>query len=83
MNIFLYCSKKIFKFAYCLSQQGTKLSDVYEAGVGLVKAERPELEAKMSKSFGFAMGIEFRESSLLIAPKTNAPAKKGRICVVS
>ncbi|PVD20893.1 hypothetical protein C0Q70_19056 [Pomacea canaliculata] len=60
-------------------QHGTKLSDVYEAGVSLVKAERPELEAKMSKSFGFAMGIEFRESSLLIAPKTNAPAKKGMV----
>ena len=44
----------------------------------LVKSERPELEAKMTKTFGFAMGIEFREGSLLIGPKTNAPAKKGK-----
>lgn len=54
------------------------MSEVYQAGVSVVKAERPELEAKMTKSFGFAMGIEFREGSLLIGPKTNAPAKKGR-----
>ena len=57
---------------------GTRLSEVYQAGVNVVKAERPELEARMTKSFGFAMGIEFREGSLLIGPKTNAPAKKGR-----
>ena len=56
---------------------GTRLSEVYQAGMGMVKAERPELEAKMTKTFGFAMGIEFREGSLLIGPKTNAPAKKG------
>ena len=53
------------------------MSDVYEAGVALVKKERPELESKMIKSFGFGSGIEFREASLLIAPKTKAPAKKG------
>ena len=54
-----------------------KLSDVYEAAINLVKKEKPELEAKMTKSFGFATGIEFREATLLIGPKTRAPAKKG------
>ena len=33
----------------------------------------------LTKSFGFAMGIEFRESSLLIGPKTNAILKKGMV----
>ncbi|KAK6982924.1 FACT complex subunit SPT16-like isoform X1 [Biomphalaria glabrata] len=60
-------------------QHGVKLSDVYDAGLALVKKEHPELEDKMIKSFGFAMGIEFREASLLIAPKTRAPAKKGMV----
>ena len=58
--------------------KGVKLSDVYEAGVAIVKKEHPELENSLVKSFGFGMGIEFREASLLIAPKTKAPAKKGK-----
>lgn len=60
-------------------QHGTRLSEVYQAGMSMVKSEHPELEAKMTKTFGFAMGIEFREGSLLIGPKTNAPAKKGML----
>ena len=68
----------LFSTLYVWLYAGTRLSEVYQAGVSVVKAERPELEAKMTKSFGFAMGIEFREGSLLIGPKTNAPAKKGR-----
>ena len=53
---------------------------MYESAVALVKKEKPELVDKMVKSFGFATGIEFREGSLLIAPKTKAPAKKGNVC---
>lgn len=59
-------------------QAGTKLSEVYETGYGYVKKEKPELLDKLTKTFGFATGIEFRESSLIIGPKTNAVAKKGR-----
>lgn len=60
-------------------QAGTKLSDVYDAGYNLVKKEKPNLLDKLTKSFGFAMGIEFRESSLLIGPKTTVLAKKGMV----
>lgn len=56
---------------------GTKLSEVYEGIVSFVKKQRSDLESKMTKSFGFAMGIEFREGSLLISAKTTAKAKKG------
>lgn len=58
---------------------GTKLCDVYESVVSFVKKEKPDLVDKLTKSFGFAMGIEFRESSLVIGPKTTAPAKKGTV----
>ena len=51
---------------------------MYDCAVKLVKSERPELLEKMTKSFGFAMGVEFREGSLLISGKTNVPAKKGK-----
>ena len=59
-----------------------KLSDVFEAGVAIVKKEHPELESNLIKSFGFGMGIEFREASLLIASKTKAPAKKGELLLL-
>lgn len=58
---------------------GTKLSDVYETGVKFVKDEKPDMLDHLTKNFGFAMGIEFRESSLLLGPKTHALAKKGMV----
>ncbi|XP_062583012.1 FACT complex subunit SPT16-like [Saccostrea cucullata] len=58
-------------------QDGTKLSEVYEGVVSFVKKQRSDLESKMTKSLGFAMGIEFREGSLLISAKTGAKVKKG------
>ncbi|KAK6186586.1 hypothetical protein SNE40_008599 [Patella caerulea] len=60
-------------------QHGVRLSEVYNAGLTKVKKERPDLAENLIKSFGFAMGIEFREGSLLISGKTNAPAKKGMV----
>ncbi|GJQ84567.1 putative FACT complex subunit [Trypoxylus dichotomus] len=58
---------------------GTKLSDVYEAGVAYVKKEKADLMENLTKSFGFAMGIEFKENSLTIGPKTTAIARKGMV----
>ncbi|RVE54784.1 hypothetical protein evm_000551 [Chilo suppressalis] len=58
---------------------GAKLSTVYEAGLALAKKEKPNLVDNLTKSFGFAMGIEFRESSIVIGPKTTITAKKGMI----
>ena len=55
-----------------------KLSEVYNAGVGVIKSKKASLVDKVVKSFGFAMGIEFRESSLLISSKSEVPAKKGK-----
>ncbi|EFN79862.1 FACT complex subunit spt16 [Harpegnathos saltator] len=58
---------------------GTKISEVYETGVKFVKDEKPEMMNHLTKNFGFAMGIEFKESSLLLGPKTHAVAKKGMV----
>lgn len=60
-------------------QAGVKLCEVYEAGIQYVKKEKPNLLENLTKNFGFAMGIEFKESSLLIGPKTTAVAKKGMV----
>lgn len=75
--IFLFLSC----FQYWLCQNhfflGVKLSAVYDAAVALVKKEKPKFLDKLTKNVGFAMGIEFREGSLLISSKMSAPAKKG------
>lgn len=60
-------------------QAGVKLSDVFETGFNYVKKEKPDLVDNLTKNFGFAMGIEFKESSLIIGPKTTQVAKKGMI----
>ncbi|XP_011506488.1 PREDICTED: FACT complex subunit spt16 isoform X2 [Ceratosolen solmsi marchali] len=58
---------------------GTKLSEVYEVAIKFVKDEKPKMVDHLTKSFGFAMGIEFRESSMVLGPKTNIFAKKGMV----
>lgn len=58
---------------------GAKLSEVYESCMGFAKKEKKELVDSLVKTFGFAMGIEFRESSIVIGPKCNAVVKKGMV----
>ncbi|XP_045194199.1 FACT complex subunit SPT16-like [Mercenaria mercenaria] len=60
-------------------QPGTKLSAVYDSAAGYVKSKRPELLDKMTKNVGFAMGIEFREGSMLITGKSQIPVKKNMV----
>ncbi|XP_062500756.1 FACT complex subunit SPT16-like [Corticium candelabrum] len=60
-------------------RHGVKLCDVYGATVDHVKAKKPELESCLTRTIGFAMGIEFRESSLMISAKTTAVAQKGMV----
>ena len=59
--------------------EGARLSDVYESTVAMVKSEHPDLVDKLTKNFGFVMGIEFREPSLSIAPNCTATVKKGMV----
>lgn len=58
---------------------GKKLSDVYEKGLEYAKKEQPSLVDKLTKTFGFAMGLEFRDNCLTIGPKCAAQLKKGMI----
>jgi nucleosome binding factor SPN SPT16 subunit len=58
---------------------GKKLSDVYEAALSYAKKEQPALVDKLTKNFGFAMGLEFRDNNILIGPKCLAVLKKGMI----
>lgn len=58
---------------------GAKLSTIYESVVIFAKKEKPELLDNLTKSFGFAMGIEFRENSVTIGPKCGAILKKNMV----
>lgn len=58
---------------------GKKLSEIYNFGMAYAKKEQPALVDKLTKTFGFAMGLEFRDNSLIIGPKCQAVLKKGMI----
>uniref|UniRef100_A0A667WM44 FACT complex subunit n=1 Tax=Myripristis murdjan TaxID=586833 RepID=A0A667WM44_9TELE len=58
-------------------KHGVKICDAYNAVVEYVKKEKPDLVAKLTKNLGFAMGIEFREGSLVLNGKNQYKLKKG------
>jgi len=60
-------------------KDGAKLSSVYKSAVNYVKKESPDLVDNLTKNFGFAMGIEFREGSLTIASNCDQVVKKGML----
>ncbi|XP_065074027.1 FACT complex subunit spt16 [Ochlerotatus camptorhynchus] len=58
---------------------GKKLSEVFDFGMDYAKKEEPKLVDKLTKTFGFAIGLEFRENSMIIGPKCAAVLKKGMV----
>ncbi|XP_075068227.1 FACT complex subunit SPT16 [Mixophyes fleayi] len=60
-------------------KHGTKICDVYQAIMDQVKKQKPDLMSKITKNLGFAMGIEFREGSLVINSKNQYKLKKGMV----
>lgn len=52
---------------------GKKLSDVFDVGMDYAKKEEPKLVDKLTKTFGFAIGLEFRENSMIIGPNRTDP----------
>ncbi|XP_062305082.1 FACT complex subunit SPT16 [Osmerus eperlanus] len=64
-------------------KHGVKICDAYTSVVDYVKKEKPELVAKLTKNLGFAMGIEFREGSLVLNSKNQYKLKKGMVLSIS
>ena len=60
-------------------KHGAKLSEVYESTVVKVKKEKPDLVNKLTRNFGFSMGIEFRDASISIAPNCHVKVEKGMV----
>lgn len=64
-------------------KHGVKISDAYNAVLEYVKKEKSDLIPKLTKNLGFAMGIEFREGSLVLNAKNQYKLKKGMVLSVS
>uniref|UniRef100_A0A3P9D151 FACT complex subunit n=1 Tax=Maylandia zebra TaxID=106582 RepID=A0A3P9D151_9CICH len=64
-------------------KHGVKICDAYNAVLEYVKKEKPELAQKLTKNLGFAMGIEFREGSLVLNAKNQYRLKRGIVLSVS
>lgn len=62
---------------------GANLADIYQTAVDMVAKYDRKLVDKFTRNCGFIMGIEFRESSLQIAPKSMAIVKRGMVFNVS
>lgn len=58
---------------------GAKLNEIYDTVHDFIKKEKPKLLDNFTKTFGFAMGIEFRENSITIGPKCHAEVKKNMV----
>lgn len=58
---------------------GARICDVYNAVISLVQNKDESLVDKLTKNLGFAIGLEFREGSLLITSKNRSKLKKGMV----
>ena len=56
---------------------GVPLKAAYEAALNRLKSKRPELEKKLTKNVGTAIGIEFRESTLQLNAKSEVRVQAG------
>ncbi|XP_008316564.1 FACT complex subunit SPT16 isoform X2 [Cynoglossus semilaevis] len=64
-------------------KHGVKICDAYNAVLEFVKKEKADLVPKLTKNLGFAMGIEFREGSLVLNVKNQYKLKKGMVLSIS
>lgn len=61
---------------------GTKLSEVYAAGLEVAKDKPVVMDHLVKNNFGFMTGLEFRESTALISPKCDAKVVPNMVFVV-
>jgi nucleosome binding factor SPN SPT16 subunit len=65
-------------------RDGANAKDVYAKAVGLVKAKKPELEKHFLKNVGAGIGIETRDSTLILNAKSTRTLKDGMtLCITT
>lgn len=58
---------------------GAKQCDVYAAGLEYARKVKPNLVDHLEETFGFAIGIDFHDSSLVIDPQCTAIVREDRV----
>ena len=58
---------------------GVKVCDVHEAVSARLKRSKPELLPKLQKSLGFGIGLEFKESNMLLSEKSTKGIRPGMV----
>ncbi|KAG2421632.1 hypothetical protein HFD88_005607 [Aspergillus terreus] len=58
-------------------RDGTVAKDLYNKAIGLVKSKKPDLEPYFVKSVGAGIGIELRDSNMVLNNKNNRVLKSG------
>jgi len=67
------------KYALETMKEGIVAKDFFSTVKSKVAADRAELESCLPKSFGFSLGIEFRDSFLTLSPKCSRVLKENMI----
>ncbi|XP_060167395.1 FACT complex subunit SPT16-like [Lycium barbarum] len=62
---------------------GNKVNAVYQAALAVVDRDAPELVSNLTKSAGTGIGLEFRESGLILNAKNDKLLKPGMVFNVS
>lgn len=63
-------------------RDGVICKDIYNKAIGFIKAKHPELEKHFLKNIGAGVGIEVRDSNLVLSPKSTRVLKDGMtLCV--
>ena len=77
-------SLRYLSFFFFVSFQVTHSSvQAYNAAAECIQKAKPELLAAFQKSCGFGLGLEFRDSSLLITAKNERAVRQGMVFNVS
>lgn len=64
-------------------RDGVTCKDIYNRAVAFIKAKHPELEKHFFKTVGTGIGIEVRDSCLVIGPKNNRVIRDGMTFAVT
>ncbi|KAJ5220811.1 FACT complex subunit s.t1.c16 [Penicillium citrinum] len=64
-------------------RDGVAAKELYNKALNLVKSKKPELESHLTKNVGAGIGIELRDSNMVLNAKNNRPLKNGMTLSIS
>lgn len=67
------------KIASDLLRPGVTGREVYNQAVEFIKSKNPDLVSHLTKSIGFATGLEFRDSAFLLSPRNERTIKRDMV----